>query len=861
MAPPKGKAGMASIGALKSMMAAKQAAEAEAKRIEEEERARIEEEERRAEAILKEKEEAERAVREAERLHREEMRRSGKLLTKSEQERADRNKLKLDQLLAASTVHIAALAEGTASPAESGSSGQKAKRPVYEKKKKAASGAGARAAEQAAGPAEEKAAEDDVLDDWENALGSDDESDDGSDNGSEEGEPLPVASLAAVASRPPSGAAAVEAVTAKVQSTSISAPPPGQAGATAPAKKGKGAAALDKELRSPICCILGHVDTGKTKLLDKIRQTNVQEGEAGGITQQIGATYFPIETIKEKTLHLHQTSGTREQDEAENASAGLCRQWKDFAFRVPGLLIIDTPGHESFTNLRSRGSSLCNIAILVVDIMHGLEPQTIESIGLLRSRKTPFIVALNKIDRLYGWKSFPGVSLKAAIEMQGSSVRKEFSDRLAKTIVAFAEQGLNAELFYKNEDVRRSISLVPTSAITGDGIPDMLMLLIDLTQTMMSERLMYLSTLQCTVLEVKVIEGLGTTIDVILSNGVLREGDRIAVCGLNGPISTTIRALLTPQPLRELRIKSNYIHHKEVKASLGVKISAPDLDKALPGSPLYVIGPDDDEEEMMRLAMADLTDMLESVDTGGSGVCVQASTLGSLEALLAFLKTSKIPVSAINIGPIHKKDVLRASVMLETAKEFAVILAFDVKVDKEIQDFADEMDVRIFKADIIYHLFDQFTAYMNVLIEQKRKDMAPQAVFPCILRIVPGCVFNKCSPIILGVEVVDGVLRQGTPLCVPSQGNMTIGRVTSIEANHKPLTEVRKGFSAGVAIKIEHASYEASRSVGRHFFEKDELASKISRTSIDVLKENFRNDMTKDDWQLIVRLKKMLNIQ
>lgn len=391
------------------------------------------------------------------------------------------------------------------------------------------------------------------------------------------------------------------------------------------------------ELRSPICCILGHVDTGKTKLLDKIRQTNVQEGEAGGITQQIGATYFPIETIRQKTEHLLKAYEEHRASDPEKESA-------EELFKVPGLLVIDTPGHESFTNLRSRGSSLCNIAILVVDIMHGLEPQTLESISLLRQRKTPFIVALNKIDRLYGWIPIAGVPLQEAIRRQEASVRNEFEDRVSKTIVAFAEQGLNAELFYRNQDTRKCISMLPTSAITGDGIPDMLFLLIRLTQRMMSESLRYLSTLQCTVLEVKVVEGLGTTIDVILSNGILKEGDRIAITGLNGPIVTTIRALLTPQPLRELRIRSQYVHHRRVKAALGVKICAPDLEKAVPGSQLLVISNPEEEASARERVMEDLTAMLESVDKSGPGVHVQASTLGSLEALLSFLKNSKIPV-------------------------------------------------------------------------------------------------------------------------------------------------------------------------------------------------------------------------
>ncbi|KAJ1661113.1 eukaryotic translation initiation factor 5B [Dispira simplex] len=589
--------------------------------------------------------------------------------------------------------------------------------------------------------------------------------------------------------------------------------------------------------------------THNTKLLDKIRQTNVQEGEAGGITQQIGATYFPMDAIKTKTAKLN-VKGKVE-------------------YKVPGLLVIDTPGHESFTNLRSRGSSLCNIAILVVDIMHGLEPQTLESLRLLRDRKTPFIVALNKIDRIYNWKATPDHPFRMSLEEQSESVQREFEDRVAKTILAFAEQGLNSCLYYKNKNLGRNVSLVPTSAITGEGIPDLLLLLVSLTQSRMTEKLMYLSELECTVLEVKVVEGLGTTIDVVLSNGVLHEGDRIVVCGLNGPIITNVRALLTPQPLRELRVKSAYVHHKSIKAAMGVKICAPDLDKAIAGSRLLVVGPEDDEEDMADLVMEDLQTLLNSIDRTDRGVYVQASTLGSLEALLEFLRTSKIPVSGINIGPVFKRDVIRTAAMLEKAKEYAVMLCFDVKVDKDAQELADELGVKIFTAEIIYHLFDQFTAYSQSIIEQKRKDQAPQAVFPCVLRMIPGAVFNKRDPIVVGVDVVEGILRIGTPVCVvdvdpetKERKPLSIGKVTSIEQNHKTVEQVKRNqYPGGVAIKIECPVYETPKMIGRHFTEKQEIYSHISRTSIDVLKESFRKDLSKEEWALVVKLKKILDIQ
>ncbi|KAF9189485.1 hypothetical protein BGZ51_009520 [Haplosporangium sp. Z 767] len=608
------------------------------------------------------------------------------------------------------------------------------------------------------------------------------------------------------------------------------------------------AARSKDDLRSPICCILGHVDTGKTKLLDKIRQTNVQEGEAGGITQQIGATYFPLETIKAKTAVLNK-DGSK-------------------VYKLPGLLVIDTPGHESFTNLRSRGSSLCNIAILVVDIMHGLEPQTLESLKLLRDKKTPFIVALNKIDRIYGWKAIPDNSFVDSLSKQAPSVQREFETRKNATITAFQENGLNATLYYDNQNMGKYVSLVPTSAHTGEGIPDMIMLLVELTQTRMSERLMYISELECTVLEVKVIEGLGTTIDVVLSNGVLREGDRIVLCGLNGAIATNVRALLTPQPLKELRVKSAYVHHKEVKASLGIKIAAPDLEKAIAGSRLMVVGPDDDEDELKDEVMSDLKTLLTSIDKSGQGVCVQASTLGSLEALLEFLRVSKIPVSGINIGPVHKKDIMRASTMLEKSKELACLLCFDVKVDKEAEQLAEEMGIKIFKADIIYHLFDQFTAYHKQLTEERRKDQAPSAVFPCILKMVQGAIFNKKDPIIIGVDVVEGVMKQGTPLCVINVDPETkakeivyLGKITSMEQNHKQVETVKKGASGGgIAIKIECAVYENAKTFGRHFNEQSEFYSMISRESINILKESFRNDLTKEEWALVVKLKAKLDI-
>ncbi|SCW01398.1 LAFE_0D11694g1_1 [Lachancea fermentati] len=828
----------AGLAALKRQLELKKQLEEEERAArEEEERLEREEQERQAKAE-EEKEEAKRVKKEKEKAKREKLKAEGKLLSRKQREEKKLLEKRRAALLAAGNIHVAGLAK------KEGEGQAKPKKVVYGKKKKksaedkeAEKAAEARNA-QATSNAEEEQDEEALIDDWENlALDEDEEGQEKTPEAEEEEtEPQTPETGLEVNEDTRKNIVPQESAEVKadvvVSSTTTPSPAP---------------ASNKRDLRSPICCILGHVDTGKTKLLDKIRQTNVQGGEAGGITQQIGATYFPIDAIKQKTA--------------------VMADYEKQTFDVPGLLVIDTPGHESFTNLRSRGSSLCNIAILVIDIMHGLEQQTIESIRLLRDRKAPFVVALNKIDRLYDWQATPNNSFRSSFEKQPRAVQQEFQTRLDGIKVALAEQGLNSELYFQNKNMAKYVSIVPTSAVTGEGVPDLLWLLLELTQKRMSKQLMYLSHIEATILEVKVVEGFGTTIDVILSNGYLREGDRIVLCGMNGPIVTTIRALLTPQPLRELRLKSEYVHHKEVKAALGVKIAANDLEKAVSGSRLLVVGPDDDEEEMMDDVMDDLTGLLDSVDTSGRGVVVQASTLGSLEALLDFLKDMKIPVMSIGLGPVYKRDVMKAAAMLEKAKELAVMLCFDVKVDKEAEQYADEQGIKIFNADIIYHLFDAFTAYQNKLLEQRRKDFLQDATFPCVLNTLQ--IINKRSPMIIGVDVMEGSLRMGTPICAvrtdpttKEKNILLLGRVVGLEINHQAVSEVKKGqTAAGVAVRLEDPSGQQPI-WGRHVDEKDTLYSLITRKSIDTLKDPaFRDQVARSDWLLLRKLKVVFGIE
>ncbi|QQP32267.1 Uncharacterized protein FKW44_024265, partial [Caligus rogercresseyi] len=468
---------------------------------------------------------------------------------------------------------------------------------------------------------------------------------------------------------------------------------------------------------------------------------------------------------------------------------------------LPGLLIIDTPGHESFSNLRDRGSSLCDIAILVVDIMHNLEPQTIESINLLKKKKTPFVVALNKVDRIYEWKSNRHKDIQDVLESQSSSTKLEFQKRAKEVITALAEQGLNAALFWENPDSKSYLNIVPTSAHSGEGMGNLMWLLVSLSQTMLAKRLSLSDELQATVLEVKAIPGLGTTIDIVLVNGKLREGSTIVVAGTDGPIVTQVKALLTPSKMQDLRVKVSYHEHKEIGAAQGVKISAKELEKAIAGLNLLEAQHPDEVEVCKDEIQSSLDKALNAIRLKQEGVFVQASTLGSLEALLEFLKASKIPYAGVKIGPIVKRDVMKASVMLEREPKYTIILAFDVKIERDAQEMADSMGVKIFQADIIYHLFDRFTAYQEEIKREKKEQHKHIAVFPCKLKILPNFVFNSRDPIVAGFTIEAGIVKPGTPLCVPSRDRLDIGIISSIQCNHKEVDSARKGDE--VCLKIE----------------------------------------------------------
>lgn len=575
---------------------------------------------------------------------------------------------------------------------------------------------------------------------------------------------------------------------------------------------------VDYNYRSPIVCIMGHVDTGKTKLLDKIRNSNVQEGEAGGITQQIGATFIPKESLLIK-------SNTQD-------------------IKIPGLLMIDTPGHEAFANLRLRGSSLCDIAIVVIDIVHGLEQQTIQSINILRESNIKFIFALNKIDRLYGWTSVENRNIEESLN-ENKLQLDEFNNRLNKINCDIMSLGINVKLFWENDSIEDTISICPISAITGEGICDLLSYVIKMSQDNLTEEIKIKDELKCVIMEKTITEGVGASIDAILINGSLKKGDIINFQTNDGISKTTIRNLLTPPPNKESRIKSEYIHHNFVKGSMGVKIVANDLDRAIVGSQIYF------ENEKIELK-----ENISEFKLQSNGVTVFASTQGALEALIYFLQNEckpPVPVFEVYIGNIMKKHIDKMIINKSDKKEFSTILAFNVNIVTNVEDFAKKNSVKIFNAEIIYHLFDQYTKYRNDIINERKIMYKSEAIFPCSLKILENNIFRKKNPLIFGVSVLDGNVRLGTPIITDEK--VIIGKVTGIRSNDKDIEIGKKGME--VCIKVENNDNIA---FDRQFSHKNKLFSSISRNSINVLKEHFSDEITKDDAQLISKIKSILGL-
>lgn len=575
-------------------------------------------------------------------------------------------------------------------------------------------------------------------------------------------------------------------------------------------------------IRQPIVCVLGHVDTGKTLLLDKIRKTSVQAREAGGITQHIGASFFPVDTLKQLV--------------------GPLLSMVKSEIEIPGLLVIDTPGHEAFTNLRKRGGGAADIAILVIDILRSFEAQTYECIEILKARKTPFLVAANKIDRVPGWKSYSDTPFLRAYQAQDPYVRQDLDTKLYDIIGVFSRLGFKTDRFDRIKDFTKTVAIVPTSAKTGEGITDLLMVLIGLTQQHLKKRLQTTEgPAKGTVLEVKEEPGLGLTLNTIIYDGILQKDDLIVVGGKEKPIVTRIRAILVPKPLDEIRDpRDKFSSVDSVSAAAGVKIVAPDLEGALAGAPLYGVSEGEEPEKYVRLVSEEIEKI--RIVTNVEGIVLKADTLGSLEAIAENLKGNGVPIRLADVGDISKRDVTEASVVKEHEPLYGVILAFNVKILPDAEEEASIKDVQVFREKIIYHLIDNYLSWLKTQREAKFEQEFDNLVKPAKIRILEGYVFRRAKPAIVGVEILAGNIKPKSVL-VRAEDGEEIGEIQQIQEKGKALPEAGKGMQ--VAISMDKPI------VGRHIFEKDTLYVKVPEPHAKVLLTTFMDKLTTEEQEAL----------
>jgi translation initiation factor 5B len=572
-------------------------------------------------------------------------------------------------------------------------------------------------------------------------------------------------------------------------------------------------------LRTPIVAVLGHVDHGKTSLLDTIRGSAVSEGEAGAITQHIGATAVPLETI--------------------SSMAGSLVDPEDFD--LPGLLFIDTPGHHSFSTLRSRGGALADIAIVVVDVNDGFQPQTVEAIDILKRTGTPFVVAANKIDTTPGWNPQEGAPIQQTYEAQSSRARSMLDENLYEIIGDLSDNGFSADLYWRVQNFQKNIGVVPSSAMTNEGIPDLLAVLMGLSQRYMKEEMQIdvAGPGAGTVLEVKEERGFGTTLDVVLYDGTVREGETIVVGGKNEPIVTEVRALLQPRPNAEIRTEKRFERVDEVTAASGVKIAAPDLEDAMAGAPVRVVR-DRPVDEVITEVKRELAEI--EVETAEEGVVVKADTLGSLEAMANALDESEVPILRAEVGDVAPRDVAVASTANEEKHE--VILAFNVDVLKNAQEELDKTGVRLFKDDVIYQLVEEYEEYVDEMQRAQQENVLDKIVRPCRFRVLEDHVFRQSNPAVVGVEVMSGTLKNNQYV-VKWEGNepTRVGQLNGIQEQGEDVSEVRAGKRVSVAID--------GPTVGRQIDEGDELWVMLPEKHAKILEQELSSDIPADELEAL----------
>jgi translation initiation factor 5B len=570
-------------------------------------------------------------------------------------------------------------------------------------------------------------------------------------------------------------------------------------------------------IRQPIITVMGHVDHGKTTLLDRIRNTAIASREAGGITQHIGASEVPLDVI------------TR--------ICGPLLEKMNAKITIPGLLFIDTPGHEAFTNLRKRGGSISDLAILVVDITKNFEPQTYEAIDILKEYKTPFIIAANKIDLVTGWRQQPTHSFLESLSRQSQQVQADLEAKLYELVGKLSEAGFSSERFDRVGDVKKEISIMPLSAKTGEGVAELLMFAAGLSQRFLGARLDIdpNEAGSGSIIELKEEKGLGLTLDVILYNGTLKSSDTVAFATPEGVRTAKVRALLKPKALQELRESSSKFYYVDmVSAAAGIKVSGSGFDGALAGSMIMSTKAKDYEAQISG-------ELKEAFTTDSQGIILKADTIGSMEAISRLLKGIGAGVSKKGLGKVTKRDILDAFSIRATDPNNAIILAFNVPIDEEAAVEGQASGIEVIRAEIIYKLIDDYKAWIDDAKKREREALERSLLFPGKIKALPNSCFRVSHPAVFGIEVMAGRIKPGY-LMMKENGDV-IGRIKEIQDNGIGKQEARRGES--VAISMEDITY------GRQIGDNDMLYTAIGSDEIRALRYKYSQLLDMEDKDLL----------
>jgi translation initiation factor 5B len=579
-------------------------------------------------------------------------------------------------------------------------------------------------------------------------------------------------------------------------------------------------------LRQPIVTTLGHVDHGKTSLLDAIRNTRITSIEAGGISQHVGASEVPVDVIKKVcgpllgTMHISLT--------------------------IPGLLFIDTPGHEAFANLRRRGGSIADIAILVIDVTKGIEAQTVEAINILREYKTPFVVALNKIDAISGWIPQAGKSFGESAKVQRDDVLTALDEKTYTIIGDLYNHGFSAERYDRVGDFTKQIVMVPVSARTHEGLPELLVLVSGLAQRFLEGKL----TLEAqeagraSILEVRDEKGLGKTLDCILYGGTIAVNDPIIFAGMNGVVESKVKALLKPNPLAEMRDTSEKFKPvSEAVAASGVKIACEGADIALAGSELFVVRTQEARAAAREELEAEIKEILFS--SSKNGVVLYADALGSVEAITKMLEAEKIPVRSASVGTPTKKDIHEAASVGEKERFLGALLAFNVHIPDDVMRMAEEQNVKVFDEKIIYRLVEGYTRWIEEEKSRDKREAFSTLILPAKIKILPHHCFRVSKPCVVGVEVMQGTLKSNSEL-LDSEGNK-VGELKQIQRDKESVGEAKMGEQ--VAVSIEGPVF------GRQLHDGDVLYVNVPKDDQLALEGKYKATLSPEDFALLKEIK------